>query len=225
MSKWLHRHHFGSKKPTGVPHKFDKVKPPALIEAYHELKVSCTEQESILFMDAVHPTPATKISYGGIRRGPDKPLQTTGSRTGLNIIGGRNVNDISSILVSKYDSINSQSILDFFHRLRENYPWSDKLHLILDGGGYQRSDMVKKAVHWLNIELDYLPPDSPNLNPIERLWKGMNEKVRTNIYFQNKRDFIAGIDEFFTLTLANIAVRLWSPINDNFLVLTRASSG
>jgi transposase len=77
----------------------------------------------------------------------------------------------------------------------------------------------------LNIELDYLPPDSPNLNPIEQLWKGMNEKVRTNIYFQNKRDFIAGIDEFFTLTLANIAVRLWSPINDNFQVLTRASSG
>jgi hypothetical protein len=135
------------KKPTGVPHKFDEVKPPAFIQAYHELKVSCTEQESILFMDAVHPTPATKISYGWIRKGPDKSLETTGSRTGLNIIGGLNGNDISSILVSKYDPINSQSILDFFHRLRENYPWSDKLHLILDGGGYQRSDMVKKAVH------------------------------------------------------------------------------
>jgi len=77
----------------------------------------------------------------------------------------------------------------------------------------------------LNIELDYLPPDSPNLNPIERLWKGMNEKVRTNIYFQNKRDFIAAIDEFFTLTLPNIAVTLSSPINDNFQVLKRAPSG
>jgi len=74
-------------------------------------------------------------------------LETTGNRTGLNIIGGLNGNDISSILVSKYDPINSQSILDFFHRLRENYPLSDKLHLILDGDGYQRSERVKKAVH------------------------------------------------------------------------------
>jgi len=113
MSKWLHGHHFGYKKPTGVPRKFDEVKPPAFIQAYHELKVSCTEQESILFMDAVHPTPPTKISYGWIRKGPDQLLETTGNRTGLNIIGGLNGNDISSILVSKYDPINSQSILDF----------------------------------------------------------------------------------------------------------------
>ena len=57
----------------------------------------------------------------------------------------------------------------FFNRLRENYPLSHKLHLILDGTGYHRIDMVKNAVHSLNVELDYLPPYSPNCNPIERL--------------------------------------------------------
>ena len=60
MTKWLHRHHFGYKKPTGVPHKFDEVKQHPFIEAYHELKVSGTKHESILFMDTVHPTPAAK---------------------------------------------------------------------------------------------------------------------------------------------------------------------
>ena len=39
-------------------------------------------------MGAVHPTPATKISYGWTGKGQDKPLETTGSRTGLNIIEG-----------------------------------------------------------------------------------------------------------------------------------------
>ncbi|MDP6597465.1 MAG: transposase [Candidatus Poribacteria bacterium] len=39
----------------------------------------------------------------------------------------------------------------------------------------------------MNIELDYLPPDSPNLNPIERLWKVRNERVRNNIDFQTNR--------------------------------------
>jgi len=112
MTKWLHRHHFGYKKPTGVPHKFDEVKQHPFIEAYHELKVSGTKHESILFMDTVHPTPAAKISCGGKRKGQNKPLETTDSRTRLNIIGALNVNDISSILVSQYDRINSESILD-----------------------------------------------------------------------------------------------------------------
>ena len=133
-------------------------------------------------------------------------METTGSRTRLNIISALNVNDISSILVSKYDRINSEGIRDFFNRLRENYPLSHKFHLILDGAGYHRSERVRNAAHSLNIELDYPPPDSPNLNPIERLWKVRNEKVRNNIYFQNKQDFIAAIDEFFAVTLPNIAV-------------------
>ena len=77
---------------------------------------------------------------------------------------------------------------------------------------------MKNAAHSLNIELDYLPPYSPNLNPIERLWKVANEKVRNNTYFKNKRDFIAAIDELFAVILPNIAVTLSSRINDNFQV-------
>ena len=79
--------------------------------------------------------------------------------------------------------------------------------------------MVRNAAKVLNIELHYLPPYSPNLNPIERLWKVMNE-----IYFKSKRDFKAEIDQFFTVTLPEIAGSLASRINDNFQVLKPASS-
>jgi transposase len=37
----------------------------------------------------------------------------------------------------------------------------------------------------LNIKLHFLPPYSPNLNPIKRLWKVMNEKVRNNRLFDD----------------------------------------
>jgi len=69
------------------------------------------------------------------------------SSDGVGIVGGLNGNDISSILVSKYDSINSRSSLVFFNRLRENDPLFDQLHLILGGDGYHRSEMVKSAAH------------------------------------------------------------------------------
>jgi transposase len=56
----------------------------------------------------------------------------------------------------------------------------------------------------------------PVNNPIERLWKVMNEKSRNNVYFKRKRDFKAAIDQFFAVTLPEIAGSLASRINDNF---------
>ena len=39
--------------------------------------------KAILFGDGVHPTMATKITYGWIRTGTRKPIATTSSRTRL----------------------------------------------------------------------------------------------------------------------------------------------
>ncbi|EPM7912098.1 IS630 family transposase, partial [Vibrio alginolyticus] len=222
MNKWLHHNGFSYKQPKGVPHKFDEAKQQAFIEAYKALKASCGKDESIIFIDAVHPTLSTKLSHGWIRTGQDKVLETTGNRSRLNIIGALNLSDIGATIVSDYESINSENIVRFFCKLRESYPLTHKLHIILDGAGYHRSDLVRDAAFVLNIELHYLPPYSPNLNPIERLWKVMNEKSRNNVYFKNKRDFREAIDQFFTVTLPEIAGSLTSRINDNFQVLKPA---
>ena len=224
MNKWLHHNGFSYKQPKGVPHKFDEIKQQVFIDDYKTLKACCGKDESIVFIDAVHPTQATKISHGWIRTGQDKTLETTGSRTRLNVIGALNLSNIGATIVSNYESINSENIVRFFCKLRESYPLEHKLHIVLDGAGYHRSHLVKNAAFVLNIELHYLPPYSPNLNPIERLWKVMNEKVRNNVYFKSKRDFKAAIDRFFTVTLLEIADSLTSRINDNFEVLKRAPS-
>jgi len=62
-------------------------------------------------------------------------------------------------------------------------------------------------------------PYSPNLNPIERLWKVMNEHARNNQYFATPKLFKESIDKFFRLTLPDIADSLNSRINDNFQIL------
>ena len=223
MNKWLHHHGFSYKMPKGVPHKFDEAKQQAFIEEYESLKASCEKDESILFMDAVHPTQATKISHGWIRKGIDKSIETTGSRSRINIIGALNLSDIGATVVNSYDRINSESVVQFFKQVRETYPLEHKLHIILDGAGYHRSEVVKQAALDLKIQLHYLPAYSPNLNPIERLWKVMNEKSRNNVYFKSKREFQASLDRFFDVTLPEIADSLASRINDNFQVLKSAS--
>ena len=114
MNKWLHHNDFSYKQPKGVPHKFDEAKQQAFIEAYETLKACCGEDESIVFIDAVHPTLSTKISHGWIRTGQDKVIETTGNRSRLNIIGALNMSDIGATIVSDYESINNENIVRFF---------------------------------------------------------------------------------------------------------------
>ncbi len=84
LQKWLHRNRFSYKQFKGVPHKYEQRKQNIFVE---KLKATVTSDEPILFMDATHPTQATKVSCGWIRRGVDKPIETTGSRSRLNIVG------------------------------------------------------------------------------------------------------------------------------------------
>ncbi|KPU83211.1 hypothetical protein JI57_02045, partial [Psychromonas sp. PRT-SC03] len=60
------------------------------------------------------------------------------------------------------------------------------------------------------------PPYSPNLNPIERLWKVMNEHARNNRYFATAKAFRESINHFFDTTLPTIGADLEMRINDNF---------
>lgn len=45
----------------------------------------------------------------------------------------------------------------------------------------------------LGITLYDLPPYSPNLNPIERVWRVMNEQAQKNVYLRLKSEFIQAI--------------------------------
>ncbi|WP_413283639.1 IS630 family transposase [Vibrio sp. MA40-2] len=220
MNKWLHHNAFSYKQPKGVLHRFNPEAQDAFIQYYQELK----KNEPILFMDAVHPSQATKITYGWIRKGEDKVIETTGSRTRLNFVGALNLTDIAATVTDSYETINSESIARFFWKFKkEHYPLGQKINVILDGAGYHRSQLVKDFAFMLNIELHYLPPYSPNLNPIERLWKVMHEHARNNVCFPTKASFKDAINTFFDVTLPKVAGSLTTRINDNFQVLKAAT--
>ena len=95
--------------------------------------------------------------------------------------------------------------------------------MVLDGAGYHRSKEVVEAAEEVGIELHYFPPYSPNLNPIERLWKVMNEYARNNQYFAKAKEFRQRINHFLDDTLPEIGASLSSRINDNFEMLKTAS--
>ncbi|EHP1714783.1 IS630 family transposase [Salmonella enterica subsp. enterica serovar Javiana] len=225
MTKWLHRNGFSYRKPAGVPHKFSPEAQQAFIETYENLKQQASDDEPILFIDGVHPTQGTKLAYGWMPAGKKAHVvETTGSRTRLNIMGALNLNDIGSTVIREYDTIDSLNICRFFIAIRETYPITQKVHIILDGAGYHRAELVLDWAVVMNIELHYLPPYSPNLNPIERLWKVMNDMVRNNRYFATAKEFREKIRHFFNDTLPELAGNLSCRINDHFQKMKNASS-
>ena len=216
INKWLHKNGFSYKKPKNMPYKVDLEKQEAFKKAYEELKSNLLEDESIYFMDAVHPTQATKVSSGWIKTGMDKPIKTTGSRTRINIIGAVRLGHIAQAVTSQYDTVNGESIIKFMRLLRSKHTSKGTINLIVDGAGYHKSQVVRDEADILNIKLHYLPPYSPNLNPIERLWKVMNEKVRNNRCFHSAKEFRQQINHFLNDILPEIGDSLDNRINDNF---------
>ena len=224
MTKWLKEHGFKYKQPKATPAKLDPQKQAEFIEYYFTLLEKTPASEPIVFMDASHPTMATKISQGWIKKGIDKPIEQTASRTRVNIIGAIELlpSKIHSAIV---DMVNAETTLNFFDQLKAAYPQASKIHVILDQAGYNRSQQLQEKAKAKGIILHYLPPYSPNLNPIERLWKLMNEYVRNNVFFKSAASFRDAIAAFFKKTIFEIKHVIRSRINDNFQIINPVSSG
>jgi transposase len=216
ITSWLYKHNFSYKKPKESPKKADSDAQEQFIKKYEELKNTTPEDEPILFCDAVHPTMATRVTYGWIKKGKNKTIATTASRTRVNVVGAVNLKTMD-VVAEDYETINSVSMTAFFEKLRVKYPGSKPINLVLDRGAYNTSTETQEAAAKFNIKLHHLPPYSPNLNPIERLWKIMHEIVQNNIVFQSAKDFKEKIMRFFSKIWPNMSEEAKSRrINDNF---------
>ena len=223
MTDWLRRHKFSYKSPKGYPSKADIEKQKEFLEIYEQLKaISEEKDEPILFLDGVHPSMQTKVAHGWIKKGKEKEVPTTASKTRVNILGAINLNNMSVITDECEKNINGSSIINFFDLIKKEYSSKTAIHLILDQAGYNKSFPVREYASKLGIHLHYLPPYSPNLNAIERLWKVMNEEIRHNVFFKSARDFKQKIRWFFDHRLPEILPDLRTRLNDNFHVKNAA---
>ena len=196
MTDWLHQKGFSYKQPKLVPAKLDAIKQAEFINYYEHLKSTLPNDEVILFTDATHPTMATKNAYGWILKGQPKWLKKSASKTRVNIIGAIEL-DTLKVDSAIVDTVNAGTMIDFLKQLKRSYQNASKLHVILDQAGYHRSQDFQDKAKEMGIQLHFLPPYSPNLNPIERLWKVMNEDCRNNVFFESAQHFRQTIASVF----------------------------
>lgn len=72
------------------------------------------------------------------------------------------------------------------------------IHIIADNAKYYHSQVVKDFIkEHPRIHFVFLPPYSPNLNTIERLWHILKKCVVYNKFYEKFSDFKAMILDFF----------------------------
>ena len=175
----LHRLGFCYKKPKLIPGKADAEAQLAWIEDYKKLKENKGKTDEILFMDATHPHHNPVVAYGWIKKGHEFELRSNTGRQRLNINGVINVQSMDA--VTRFDdSINAESTIALFQQIETQYPKAKKLHIICDNARYYRSRKVTEYLKSSRIELNFLPPYSPNLNLIERYWNYFKKTLQQN---------------------------------------------
>ncbi|NRA68105.1 MAG: IS630 family transposase [Pseudobacteriovorax sp.] len=213
MTSLLHRLGFSYKKPKGVPAKADADSQRQFLRRYRGAKV----HGPVYFADSTHPMLNPILASGWIKKGEEFSIKTNSGRQRVNINGAVELASLD-IIARTCDTVNQRSICDLLRAIRRKNPDEHNLYLVLDNAPYNRSGAVRKLATQLNIKLLYLPPYSPNLNPIERLWKFMKIKIMANEHYDTIAEFRKALSEFFR-GIRKYRSELESLLTDNFSIM------
>ncbi|MDN3508898.1 MAG: transposase [Candidatus Neptunochlamydia sp.] len=114
-----------------------------------------------------------------------------------------------------------------FKKIEHAYPGKKKVHILCDNALYYGNKVVNEFLVHSKIELHFVPPYNPNLNPIERLWKWMKERVIYNTYYQYFEEFRSAVLGFLGLVSGldperQFEKKLLSKVRDQFIPIDLA---
>ena len=97
-------------------------------------------------------------------------VKTFSGRKRYNVLGAIDYVTKRILTVTNDSYITATEVCSMLRKVASEYP-GKTIHIILDNARYQKCAFVQTLAKELGIVLTYIPPYSPNLNLIERVWK------------------------------------------------------
>jgi transposase len=186
------------------------------------LKSSNAGECHVLFLDSAHFVLAAFVAL--VWCFERVFVKTAPGRFRLNVIGA--IHATSQELTALYNTtyITATTVVELLEDIARRYK-DRPIHIVLDNAKYQRCQLVMDAAMRLNIALVFLPPYSPNLNLIERLWKFVKADVCAANYFPDAKTFQAAIVDFLnSLHTKPRKAELKSRLSHNFQLFSHAEN-
>lgn len=157
------------------------------------------DEQVLLFLDPMHQIHNNENDYAWQPKGLDgtKQVLANTGRKRLNIIGAINPVSLQPTILLTEDNCSAEVIEAFLEEIKKQYTNAKAICIILDNARYQRSNLVQTTAKFFNIDLLFLPPYSPNLNLIERLWRYFKKEVMKNKYYADYSTFENAVETFF----------------------------
>lgn len=192
---FLLKHGYRYRKMGQMPGKADAQKQEKWLESLQPYIRKAEKGEChLLFSDAAHFTLSAFVCMvWSIRR---IFLKTASGRNRINVLA--TVDVVSKEVVTHINTtyITAEAIVEFLRQLKTHYK-EKPIVMVMDNARYQHCRLVLDKAEELDIEILFLPPYSPNLNIIERLWKFTRKKVLYGKFYESPELFHNAIRTFF----------------------------
>lgn len=145
-------------------------------------------------------------------------IKTPSGRQRFNVLGAINAITKKITTVSNTTYITSIQVCELLRKLAAETTLP--ITIVLDNARYQRCHLVMNLAKELGIELLFLPPYSPNLNLIERLWKFVKKECLNSKYYEDFSSFSQTIQTFLNTMNLTHQEKLNSLLTLNFQTFT-----
>lgn len=125
-------------------------------------------------------------------------IKGASGRDRINVLGALDAISLQVYSVINTTYVNANTVVELLKMLSEKCKKGIPIYVVLDNARYQHCAFVKAWAIALGIELVFLPPYSPNLNLIERLWKYIKKEIIGNQYFESAQIFHQAIVQAMT---------------------------
>jgi transposase len=209
----LRRSGLSWKKAKKLLGRADPARRQAFVEQLqHVLADARHDRHLLVYLDEAHIHQDADLGYGWAERG--RRLWVASGSPGLSAkvsFYGLYLYNEGQVRLWPYPRANGEHTIEVLRRLRAEHP-DRELVVLWDGASYHRAGTVREAAAALRIELRPLPGYSPDLMPVEALWRWLREDVTYHHCHASRDDLtrrVAAFQARVNREPCALADRLW----------------
>jgi transposase len=193
----LHRMNLKLLSPRPTPAKADEIKKQEFKVSLGRTIEKMTPQDHMFFFDAATVQYSATKTRKWAEKGHQPIIPTIGGRQKMHLIGAIEPAGDRGWF-AECPTLGAKGLIGFLLGLLRRYPDGD-LYVILDNA---KAHHAKRVTAFLlrnsRLHLLYLPPYSPDLNPIEDFWRILRRNVTHNTYYATFEAFRSAVIEYLT---------------------------
>jgi transposase len=139
-------------------------------------------QRTVFFVDAAHFVLGAYL--GWVWCLARVVVRAPSGRQRFNVLGALHAISHQLITVTNDSYINASCVCELLEKIA-SLGLCTPITVVMDNARYQRCRLVLEKASQLGLELLFLPPYSPNLNLIERLWRFVRKECLYNTYYEH----------------------------------------